>query len=298
MLKQSKHYKEISVKKALKLASSRFEGAGIENSLGQAELLLCSILNCSRSSLYTDVNRILLPEELRLFESCIKKKVEGMPLQYIIHRQKFRYLDLQMREGVFIPRPETELLAGLVIDFVRSLRSPFVIDLGTGSGAIALSVAYEVPGSKILAIDWCKEALSLAEENAKKHDLLDSISFIQGNLLEELDNNLVDSVDVIVSNPPYIESEAIKKLMREVKDHEPIAALDGGQDGFAIIRKIITESIAFLKPEGLLAMEIGKGQSSKVAELIDSAAVYRNIDIQKDYAGIDRIIKAVKLRES
>lgn len=294
MLKQDEHYNEINVKKALMLASSEFEEAGIENSSVQAEVLLCSILNCSRSGLYADINRILLPEELRLYKLSIRKKAEGVPLQYITRRQKFRYLDLQMREGVFIPRPETELLAGSAIDFIKFRKEPLVIDLGTGSGAIALSIAYEVPGSRILAVDLCSEALSLAKENAKKLGLLDNITFIRGNMLKGLDNDLIGGVDVIVSNPPYIESEEINKLMPEIKDHEPIAALDGGKDGLSVIRKIITQSVRFLKSEGLLAMEIGKEQANDVVELIDESGGYTNINIRKDYAGINRIVTANK----
>lgn len=298
MLKQGEHHNKIDVKKALMMASSQFKEAGIENPSVQAEVLLCSILNCSRSGLYADIDRVLLPEELRLYRSSIKKKAERVPLQYITRQQKFRYLNLQMREGVFIPRPETELLAGMVIDFIKFRKSPLVIDLGAGSGAIALSIAYEVPGSKILAVDLCSEALSLAKENAKRLGLMDNITFIKGNMLEGLGNDLVSSVDIIVSNPPYIESEKIKKLIPEIKDHEPIVALDGGKDGLLVIRKIIIQSARFLRPEGLLAMEIGKEQANNVVKLIGKSGGYTNIDIQKDYAGIERIITAKKHTES
>ncbi len=283
----------LTVREALKLVASRLTRAGLESPRVNAETLLAFALDCSRFEIYARPERVLDSKEAASLSSCLEERLDNVPLQYITGRQSFRRLNLKVEPGVFIPRPETELLAGRVIDFIKAKESPLVVDLGTGSGAISLSIADEVPRASVIAVDICSKALEVATENAREFDLQDRVGFLRSDLFENLDGRLKGKMDAIVANPPYILPADIKSLPREVRCFEPIRALDGGADGLAIIKRIISGAGEFLKIGGLLAIEVGYNQARDVADIVKATRKFNNTNIVKDYASIERIVTAI-----
>ncbi len=284
----------LMVRDALKLVDSHLKKHGVEGAYLEAELLLRHILNLSRADLYLYPDRFLTYREKAFLRKAIQHRVQGMPIQYIIGWQAFRYLNLRVKPGVFIPRPETELLVEQVIDVAKSMVKPLtIVDVGTGSGAIALSIAQEISETRVYALDISQEALKLAEENARLHNLEDKIIFVKSELFENLDPNLIGKVDIIVSNPPYIREKEIEELPREVRDFEPRPALSGGIDGLKVHKRII-DSSRYLREEGFLALEVGFDQAQKVSEILHGSGSFKDIRVLRDYSGMDRIVSAVK----
>lgn len=321
----------IYIKDALKTASVCLSEVGISNSYSEAEVLLSVATERSRTDLYANFRYPLTSVEKATFKKLVFWRIQGFPLQYLAGTQTFRYLKLKITPGVFIPRPETELLVEQAIETIRNLprttqKAPSVktgmnafafsrsetsqshtrkgvvrglpqpvtaIDLGTGSGAIALSLAYEIPAVHVYAVDISPKALELAAENAIFHNLRDRISFIQSDLFKNLGKELLERADLIVANPPYIPALTLNGLPIEVQ-REPRIALDGGSDGLIFYRRIIKDAPRYLKVSGYLVFEVGMGQAGPVTRLIKDAGAFEEIEIFKDYAGIERIIKAKK----
>jgi len=285
----------LMVRDALKLVASYLREHGIDEVRFEAELLLRHILNLSRADLYLHLNRFLSSGERTFLREAIQHRVQGMPIQYIIGWQTFRYLNLRVKPGVFIPRPETELLVEQVIDVAKSMVKPLtIVDVGTGSGAIALSIAQEISETRVYALDISKEALKLAEENAHLHNLESKVTLVKTELFENLDPNLIGKVDIIVSNPPYIREKEIEELPREVRDFEPRLALSGGIDGLKVHKRIIADSSRYLQEGGFLALEVGFDQAQKVSEILHGSGNFEDIRVLRDYSGMDRIVSAVK----
>ncbi len=224
-------------------------------------------------------------EEAKILEikNNINKIIEGYPIQYITKNQEFMGLDFFVNENVLIPQPDTEILVEEVINISKNLQQPKILDLCTGSGAIAVALKRYIETANITASDISKEALEVARINAKNHKT--EIEFIEANLF----NNINQEFDIVVSNPPYIKTDIIKDLSFEVQN-EPHLALDGGQDGLDFYRSIINNACKFIKVEGYLALEIGYDQKEEVIELIENSNQYKEIYSKKDLAGNDRVI--------
>ncbi|HLA50387.1 MAG TPA: peptide chain release factor N(5)-glutamine methyltransferase, partial [Thermodesulfovibrionia bacterium] len=240
----------------------------------------------------------------------VERRIKREPSQYILGEQEFWGLPFKVTKDVLIPRPETEVLVEEAVKTVRSqesevrsqntkihyseLRTPdskLILDLCTGSGCIAISLAKEIPNSRVFAVDISEKALDVARENAERYDVADRITFLSGDLFEPL-NGLNIKADIIVSNPPYISRKMLQELQPEVKDYEPQAALYGGEDGMDFYRKIIADAPAYLAKGGYLMLEMGYRQAGKIKNLIEQNNGFEDIDIKKDFAGIERIIKA------
>jgi release factor glutamine methyltransferase len=235
-------------------------------------------------------------------EKMIQKRIKKIPLQYITHYQEFMGMDFLVEKGVFIPRPETEILTEEVIQKLKNRKCSYhlkVADLGTGSGIIAISIAKFIENIIIYASDRSKKSLKIALKNAQKHNCAEKIIFLLGNLFAPYQNKIENySLDAIISNPPYINSNDLKLLPEEIKDHEPRRALDGGVDGLNYYRKIIKESPYFLKKVGFIALEVGMGQAKIVKELILKEGNYKpNIEIIEDYSRIERVVIAYRREE-
>jgi release factor glutamine methyltransferase len=264
-----------------------------------AELLLAHVLNLSRLNLYVNFNQIVEPQKVDLYRELVKKRSNRIPVNYLINCREFMSLELYVDQRVLIPRPETEVLVETIfkLDSNNSNNlnsaSQEVLEIGTGSGAIAVSLAVKKPSWKIVATDISYQALYVAQRNAQKHQLLECIAFICANLFEPIKvKDGCGSFDWILSNPPYIPSSEIPKLAPEIKDYEPKVAVDGGEDGLDIIRSLIFQAPKFLKPKGKLAFEIGVGQADKVKKLVDDSGRYANRFVVKDYSGVDRVVVA------
>lgn len=268
----------------------------IENPRLNAELLLARSLNLSREGLYTRLQDPSGEEEKENFERLIKKRLSGEPLQYLLGHQEFWSIDFKVDPRVLIPRPETELLVEQSLSILSenfSRRTLYVLDIGTGSGAIAISLAKEKKDLFIVATDISGEALLLARENARSAGVLHRIELVKGDLFNPV--RLMqdrEPFDLILSNPPYILRSQIQNLAREVKDYEPQVALNGGEDGMEFYRSIVSQGPSYLRKGGWLLLEVGENQGEKVSGLIEREGSFGRPERIKDPSGIERVVKA------
>lgn len=279
----------------LKEAKGILSDAGIENPERDAESALSHCLGIERVVLYRDNPGI--PDEMNAqIDAVLKRRTGREPLQYILGYTEFYGLKIKVGTGVLIPRPETELLAEEAIRTITNYKSQdagelqdssfMILDLCTGSGCIALALAKAFPDAQVYGTDMSADALGYAKENAGLNNIK-NIIFLKGDLFKP-SNDM--QFDMIVSNPPYIRKEDMKLLQPEITDWEPVAALDGGEDGLDYYRKIISGAGDYFREEGILLLEIGMGQSGQIREMAEDEG-FDNIQILKDYAGIDRIVK-------
>ena len=267
-------------------------GKGIEAGRLDAEHLLAHVLEMGRLQLYLDFERPLTPVELDAFRPLLRRRASREPLQYILGHQPFRELDLRVEPGVLIPRPETEVLVGEVLSWAASegLETSFVLDLGTGSGAIGLSLAHEGRDTRVVAVEVSEAALEVARRNRDAAGLTESVDLRRGSLFEPL--GAQERFDVIASNPPYVSEVDAEALEPEVRDWEPREALFAGPDGLDVVRRIVTGARAHLRDGGLLALEVGAAQTVKVADLLRDTGTYVNVRVVRDYTGRPRFVFA------
>mgnify|MGYP003302378135 CR=1 FL=1 len=256
--------------------------AGFSEARTDVRVLLFHVTGMDFMTLLRDGALQAEKEQEERFFSLLAERMKHVPVQYIVGEQEFCGLQFLVRPGVLIPRPETELLAEAVFSQSAGKRGR---DMCTGSGCIAVAVAKLGNPAFVAASDYSPEALAIAKENAKRLDA--KVTFFHGDLFEKVEG----SYDMIVSNPPYIKSEVVEGLMPEVKDHEPMQALDGTADGLYFYREIIRQAPKCLKKEGRLYFEIGHDQGAEVSELLKQAG-FKEIHVVKDYAGLDRVVYA------
>lgn len=262
--------------------------------MNETELMLTSIRRCRRVDLYVDRSPLALEEE-RLFHAMQERRAAGEPLQYILGSTEFCGLNFVVDERVLIPRPETEILVEAATALLKSkgkTLSPLkVLDLGTGSGNIAVSLAKFLPEVSVSAVDLSPDSLNVAQMNARIHDVESRVSFFRRSMLNVLDDvDLIEKerFDALVTNPPYIPRHQLSSLPEDVR-HEPPAALDGGEDGLTFIRPLIERGAALLKTDGFLMVEIGDGQAGAVAKLSRRVSWAQKFFIS-DYRGTERIL--------
>ena len=272
-----------------KLGVTRLLENKIEESSLKSKMLLCNILKQDKPYLVSHDRQDVTKEDELLFLSQIEELIEGKPIQYIVNKQEFMRLSFYVDESVLIPQPDTEILVEEVIKLAKGKNKIKVLDLCTGSGAIGISIAKQIDCSVTLS-DISKQALEIAKKNVISNQVEDKITIIQSNLFE----NIKEKFDLIVSNPPYIQSKVIPELSREVQ-HEPKLALDGGVDGLNFYRKIIQESDTYLQQDGYLCLEIGYDQKTQILDLVEKSKKYKEIYTKEDLAGNDRIMIARKV---
>jgi release factor glutamine methyltransferase len=268
----------------------------IENPRLNAEMLLAHAFNLSREGLYNHFKSQVKKEEKETLEGLISRRISGEPLQYILGHQEFWSIDFKVDPHVLIPRAETELLveqALLILSEGPFKSPPFVLEIGTGSGAIAISLAKEMTDIFLVAVDISKDALLLAKENAASSGVLHQIQFVNGNLFDPFRFlREKEPFDLILSNPPYIPFPEIEELAKEVRDYEPIIALNGGEDGLAFHRTMISKAPFYLKEGGWLLLEVGYSQGRKVSELIEKEGDFLTPQCLRDLSGIERVVEA------
>ncbi len=276
----------------LRETSLYFQRKGLENPRLQAELLLADVLRLRRIDLYLQYERVLTDAEVGAYREHVRQRARRRPVQYIVGSAGFRHLDLSVHEGVLIPRPETEEVAGAVLALVRDRQAPRVLDLGCGTGAIGLAVAHEHSGARVVAVDLSPAAVRNARANAARTGLADRVWVVQGDLFAPLaPAGAGGGFDVVVSNPPYIPRDRIASLQPEVRDYEPHLALDGGPDGLDVYRRIVAEASAHLRPAGRLVLELGDGQPGAVSSLAAAQGLVVE-DIRPDLNGTPRVLIA------
>ena len=271
----------MTYREAINLGEKVFSTANIADVKTDAWQLLEMVCRIDRSFYYMHMEEDIPEEQLREYEIAIRKRAEHIPLQYIIGETEFMGLKFKVNSNVLIPRQDTETLVGEALKVVRPGMK--VLDLCTGSGCIIVSILHNVTDVKGYAIDISKQALNVAKENAKLNDV--SVSFERSDLFEQV----TETFDVIVSNPPYIKTGEISKLMPEVCVFEPMEALDGKEDGLYFYRKIIDKCKDYLNPEGRIIFEIGCEQGKAVSELLQNAG-FHDVRIIKDLAHNDRVV--------
>jgi len=253
-----------------------------------AEVLMAQSLDISRTELMTYPDRILNRAEVEIFCSNIERRVLREPVSHITGTQEFWSLEFAVNKKVLTPRPETEILVEQCLQALAKESSPVkILDLGTGSGVLAITLAKEIPQSRVTAIEKSTEALAVARKNARHHAVADRVHFVNGDM-EKLDWQ--GPYHLIVSNPPYIESGNMPNCMPEVRQYEPVEALDGGGDGLDYYRFIVPMALKKLKENGWLALEIGHTQAAAVGALMENG--YQNIQVIQDYSGYDRVVLA------
>ncbi|TXD31415.1 peptide chain release factor N(5)-glutamine methyltransferase [Lujinxingia vulgaris] len=266
---------------------------GVDSPRVDAEVLLSYALDLPRIQLYAQFDRPLIESELATYRAMIKRRATGEPVAYIIGERDFWSITLKTDARALIPRPDTETLVEAALKVLPTADESTrlrVADIGTGTGAIALALATERPDLDLAATDQAAPTLELAKENADALDLSDRVSFFQGDLLDALPAEW-RSLDMLVSNPPYIGTTEREQLMRDVRDFEPEGALFSGEDGLDILRRLIPASFNALKPGAFLLLEIGYRQGSAVTALLEDAG-FEEIAILPDLAGHDRVARA------
>lgn len=277
-----------TVLKLLDWTSGYFREKGIESARLEAELLLAGTLGCDRVGLYLRFDQPLEAEELTDFRQKVARRARREPLQYILGQTEFWSLPIRVTPEVLIPRGDTEVLVEEAL--ARGKNVSRILDVGTGSGAISVALAHELPEARITAIDLSPTALAVAEENARENRVDGRIRFLEADLARLPQ----EEFELVVSNPPYIRQDELKELMPEVRDHEPLQALDGGPDGLDNYRHLARQAAACLAPGGWLLVEIGQGQEEQVRELFTAAGL-GDIYERCDYAGIPRVVGGKKV---
>jgi release factor glutamine methyltransferase len=279
----------MNVADAITFATEALRTAGTPEPARDAKVLLAHSLGRQKTFLIAYPEFELTDEQQARFGAVIERRAGREPLQHILGRQEFYGRDFRVSPDVLIPRPETEAIVELAVGFLADRPEPRFLDIGTGSGCIAVSVAAELPAARGVATDISPAALAVARENADKHGVADRVSFIESDLLGPA---VEGEFDLIASNPPYIPLEEFRGLEPEVREFEPRSALTDEGDGLAIIRKIITTAPHHLKPGGRLLIEIGFGQSESVSAMIDRA-IWPEAAFHNDLQGIPRILVAI-----
>ncbi|QHI72035.1 peptide chain release factor N(5)-glutamine methyltransferase [Aminipila terrae] len=278
------------VKEMLQMGQRTLEGAGIYDAKVDAERLLCHMLNLDRGELFMIWSKTMEDSQCNRYFDLIDTRATRIPLQHITGVQQFMGYDFKVDKNVLIPRLDTELLTEAVMDYAGCFKGKItVLDLCCGSGAIGISLAKLCKNMKVVCSDISEEAIRLTKENART--LKANVTIKKGDLFEPFKGRLGNTkFDIIVSNPPYIESEIISTLDEEVRTHEPHLALDGGEDGMDFYRQILKEAPKHLGKGGMLFLEVGHNQGNIIADKLAHMGQYTDIEIRKDYNDFDRVV--------
>jgi len=271
-------------KESLSCARRALAASDIEYASLESELLLRQALRISRFQLYLDLEHKLSPEQEESFRQLVKRRLKGEPTAYITGHREFYGLDFWVNPRVLIPRPESELLVEKLLGLAQNRRAPVIADIGTGCGAIAISLALNLPQAKLYATDISAPALKVAQLNCQKHGVANRIWLLHGDMLEPLP----EPVDFIVANLPYVKQSEL-----DARGFEPVLALNGGADGLRKIQRLCHQVSGKLRPGGYLLLEIGQGQKRAVTTLLGSLFPLAEIEITPDLSGIDRLVSVI-----
>ena len=287
----SQHVESVTLLSAFQRGLTILQAAEVVNSKNEAFWLLEAGLGISRLNVYADPQGRVRPEDWARTESLFRRRASQEPLQYIVGTQVFRGREFLVNPSVLIPRPETELVIEEVLASRFSAERCHMVDMGTGSGCLAISLALDCPGAVVSATDCSAPALRVARDNAQRHGVVQRIRFFQGECLEPLsDHAFTGKISVIVSNPPYIPADQFELLPRDVRSFEPLLALHGGLNGLEFYDRLLAESPSLLHPGGILVMEMGVNQSRDICQKVSARKEFVVKTIRPDQAGIDRVI--------
>ena len=285
-------------KEAIQWASEYLRARGVESPIMDSHVLLADTLGVDRLSLLRRPEASLAPEQMGKFREVVRRRGNREPLPYLLGKREFMSLEFAVSPHTLIPRPETEILVEAVIERAQRISTPdhqgasgcLAADIGTGCGVIAIALALHLPNAQIYATDISHQALAEARHNCQRHRVAERVTLSQGDLLTPLaEFGLVGKLDFLAANLPYVARQELENLIPEIAEFEPRIALEGGEDGLDIYRQLLPAAIPYLKPSGFLAIEVGKGQADKAADLAGSAG-FGDLEIIRDYADIERVV--------
>lgn len=279
----------MTIKEALRQASKTLASGSREDAPLEAELLLMHLLGIDRAKLYARLEDELSPGDAQAFAQLLERRLSHEPIAYILGHREFFGHDFYVAPGVLIPRPESELLVEKTLDMVKSefpYRDPVIAEIGTGSGAIAISLALHLPNAKIYASDISPRALNIARVNCEKHGVQDRVHLLEGDLLDPLP----EPVDIILANLPYIGDEELSELSAEIRIFEPMEALAGGRQGMDKVRQLLSKARGRLRPRGSILLEIGAGQGRAVSSLAEDLFPRARVELARDLAARERVL--------
>jgi release factor glutamine methyltransferase len=282
--------------KLIQWATAYFDAHDIDSPRATAEILLAHAMGVKRIDLYLRYDQPLNSDELNRFKTLIKRRTKREPVAYIVGHKEFWSMDLEVNRDVLIPRPETECLVERALENLAADPNPgckSILELGTGSGAVVLALASENSRHSYVGTDISSDAVRVARRNSMRHGMGAKICFMVADWFAPFDAKS-GQFDLIVSNPPYIRSDDLKRLQPEIHAFEPVAALDGAKDGLRYLRHIIQCAYLYLKPAGALLLEMGHDQQAPIKQIIDASDQYEDAQFYKDYSGYDRIVSMRK----
>jgi len=279
-----------TVKALLQWTTEFLKKKGVESPRLESQILLAHVMDCPKIELVARSNEEPTEVERARFKDLIRQRTEGWPVAYLVGKREFYLLSFEVTPAVLIPRPDTETLVLEALRLLKGRANPAVLDLGTGSGCIAISIAHQAKTTRVTAVDVSPDALGVAKRNASTHGVQDRVTFALGDLFAPLPEG--SQFELIVSNPPYVTPGELAELAPEVRDHEPRIALDGGPDGLAFYRRIATDASRFLKPGGTVLVEIGVSQEDAVQGIFAARSELTVNPTIKDLAGRPRVISA------
>ena len=272
----------------LKDAVEALTAARVDNPRLDAEVLLAHVLQKERLFLLLHREETITQPLCEQFRLLVQRRATYEPVAYLTGAREFMSLPFQVKPGVLIPRPDTETLVELVIETYKNKKNVTILDLCTGSGAIAVSLAHHLPECRVTAVDISSVCLEIAQENAEQNGVTERVSFRQADVLKSLTH--MGTYDCVVSNPPYIPTATLASLAPDVREHEPLNALDGGENGLLFYHHLIAAGVHLLNPNGLLAMEIGHDQKDDVTQIMKASGFFEEPGVRCDLAGIERVV--------
>jgi release factor glutamine methyltransferase len=286
-----------TIQQAITEGAFRLRASGIDQERRTAGLLLCHITGIDRTHLLTKSEEQIDEHKYNAYLALVERRAAGEPVQYLTGHQEFYGLDFLVTPDVLIPRPETEFLIERVINLVESAKyeSPIIVDIGTGSGCIAVTLAVRIPRARLIATDASPAALDVARTNAERHGVGHRLEFLEGDLLAPLAGHALEgAIDVLASNPPYVEQERPELIQREVRNWEPHQALFGGVGGIEFYHRLLAEGLNYLRDGGCLVVEIGYGQLDSIGDAVAASASWKLVDVTRDLQGIPRTLTIEK----
>jgi len=279
-----------TVGKIIDWTTAHLRKHGSESPRLEAEILLAHSRGCPRIQLYVQYNDLLTDDQRATMRDLVKRRAQAEPVAYLVGHREFFALDFCVTPDVLVPRPETETLVLQLIAAVKSLSNPRILDVGTGSGCIAIAAAVNVPGAIVTATDISAKALEVARENVRRHGVAERVGILEGDLFAPLASGA--QFEIVASNPPYVADGEMETLPADIRLHEPHLALRAGRDGLDVITRLIAEAPKHLAPEGLVLIEISPEQAPAVAALVKASGKFEPARMIKDAAGSERVVMA------
>lgn len=275
----------MKIKELIEYGKNTLNKNEVQDSSIISRILAEYILNFNRQEIIANLDKEVKEEQRVRYYLALIEIIQGMPIQYITNKQEFMKLDFYVDENVLIPQPDTEILVEKAIEEAKKIENVKILDMCTGSGCIGISIAKNIENAKVTLVDISENVIEIAKKNALRNKVESQLTFIQSNMFEKVEKKF----DIIVSNPPYIKTDVIPKLDKQVQN-EPHIALDGGKDGLKFYKIIIEEAKKYLKENGKLILEIGYDQKEEVENLIKQSRQYKKIEVIKDLSQNDRVI--------